>query len=52
MEKWIIIRWPESQKYMDMSGFKENSYLITESGQPDYFVKLDWYREASRIFQQ
>ena len=36
MENYKIIGWPDSQAYMDLEGFKDNSTLIT----PNYSMKI------------
>lgn len=45
---YTVIQWPEIQAYMDIPGFRENSYLINdEKGMEDfgssaYFVDVKW----------
>lgn len=46
-----VICWPDIQYYMEIPGFRENSYLINdEKGMEDfgssaYFVSVDWLTE-------
>lgn len=48
------ITWPDIQNYMDIEGFKENSYLINddkgmeEFGSSAYFVSCSWLLEADK----
>lgn len=50
-EKYIIITWPESQDLMDVEGFNDNCYLITDDeglekfGSFAFFVKESWYND-------
>ena len=30
MEKYVVVRWPESQELMDEEGFESHSYLIND----------------------
>lgn len=45
---YVIIQWPEIQYFMELEGFKENSYLINdekgieEFGSSSYFVNTKW----------
>lgn len=45
---FVVIEFPEIQKYMDMDGFEENSYLVSDEkgledfGSSAYFVSLEW----------
>ena len=45
---YIIIQWPEIQYFMELEGFKENSYLINDDkgiekfGSSAYFVNTKW----------
>lgn len=45
---YTVITWPDIQEYMEIEGFRENSYLINdekginEFGSSAYFVDIDW----------
>ena len=47
-DKYLIITWPETQNYMELDGFYQNSCLINEEpflseyGLSAYFVKENW----------
>ena len=51
MDKYIVITWPEIQEFMEIEGFRENSYLINDEkgledfGSSAYFVNYDWYKK-------
>ena len=55
MEKYIVVRWPESQELMDKEGFKSHCYLINDEqgledfGSQAYFVEEDWYNRVNRL---
>lgn len=57
---YIVIQWPDSQYYMGLEGFKENSYLINDKkgmkdfGSSAYFVNEEWLNEldASGIVEE
>ncbi len=52
-DKYIVVEWPESQKLMELDGFRENSYLIndeqgiSEYGSSAYFVNAEWLAKAT-----
>jgi len=52
---FVVISWPESQLYMGLEGFKENSYLINDDkglgdfGSSSYFVKRSWINQKSDL---
>ena len=52
---FVVISWPESQIYMNLDGFKENSYLINDDkglsdfGSSSYFVKRSWIDQKSDL---
>lgn len=54
-DEFVVISWPESQQYMGLDGFKENSYLINddkgldEFGSSSYFVKRSWINQNSDL---
>jgi len=47
-DKFIVIAWPESQAFMEVDGFSENSILINdeplinEYGSSAYLVRISW----------
>jgi len=49
VENYIIITWPDSQKFMDLDGFEENSILINddrgidEYGPCAFLINRDWF---------
>lgn len=43
MERYLLIRWPESQTLMDLPGFDANSYLADIEDSGAYFVSEEWY---------
>lgn len=51
MDKYIVITWPEIQEFMEIEGFRDNSYLINdekgleEFGSSAYFVNYNWYKQ-------
>jgi hypothetical protein len=53
MDKYIVITWPEIQEFMEIEGFRDNSYLINdekgleEFGSSAYFVNYNWYKQQS-----
>lgn len=53
-EVYIVIQWPEIQEYMDLKGFRDNSYLINdEKGMDDfgssaYFVNKEWLESINK----
>ena len=47
--KYQILTFPEAQKYINMPGFEENSYIIqNEDDSCYYYVKWEWLKEANR----
>ena len=54
MEKYVVVRWPESQELMEEKGFESHSYLINDDqgledfGDQAYFVEEDWYNKVLR----
>lgn len=42
--KYILLEWPESQKYTSYEGFEEHSSLADcdEFGPSAYFIEEDW----------
>jgi len=52
---FVVISWPESQIYMNLDGFKENSYLVNDDkglgdfGSSSYFVKRSWIDQKSDL---
>ena len=55
MEKYVVVRWPESQELMDERGFESHCYLISDEqgledfGSQAYFVEEDWYNRVNRL---
>ena len=55
MEKYVVVRWPESQELMEEKGFESHSYLINDDqgledfGSQAYFVEEDWYNRVNRL---
>ena len=49
-ETYEVITWPDIQYFMDIPGFRENSYLINDSkglddfGSSAYFVNSEWLK--------
>ena len=48
MDDFIVIGWPEIQKYMELEGFEENTALITPNpylgiDSSTYLVDKNWY---------
>lgn len=47
---YTVIQWPEIQAYMDIPGFRDNSYLVNDElvkgiedfGSSAYFVDVQW----------
>ena len=46
-DKYILVTWPESQKYMNLKGFEEHSSLAdcTKFGSDAYFIEEDWLND-------
>lgn len=50
---YIVIQWPEVQAYMNIFGFRENSYLINDDkgmedfGSSAYFVNVEWIKSLT-----
>lgn len=48
---YTVVQWPDVQELMDKSGFRENSYLVSDDkglddfGSSSYFVSVDWLDE-------
>ena len=55
MEKYVVVRWPESQELMDEKGFESHSYPINDDqgledfGSQAYFVDELWYDRVNRL---
>lgn len=48
MEEYILVRWPESQDFMDLPWFQKESSLADEelAGPAAYFIPKDRYLEV------
>lgn len=52
MDKYVIVEWPESQRFMLMPDFDEYSYLINDEkgieihGSSAYFINEEWMRKV------
>lgn len=50
-----VVCWPESQELMDIEGFEENAYLVSddkgllEFGSQAYFVNRRWLEENVKL---
>lgn len=47
MEGYILVGWPEVQKYMDLEGFEDNATLVMENpymdiGVSTYLIDKEW----------
>ena len=54
MEKYVVVRWPESQELMDKEGLSHSYLINNERGLEDfgdqaYFVEEDWYNRVNRL---
>lgn len=51
---YIVVTWPDIQDLMSKRGFKKNAFLINDDnglnqfGSSAYFVKKDWYDDATK----
>ena len=43
MDRYLLIKWPDSQELMDKLGFDVNSYLADIEDSGAYFVSEEWY---------
>lgn len=51
-KKYLLIRWPEVQDFMEVRGFEEHSVLnISDEEGPSYFVEEDWYTKVSLVLR-
>ena len=52
-EVYIVIQWPEIREYVDLKGFRDNSYPINDGkgindfGISAYFVNKEWLESIS-----
>lgn len=52
-ETYEVITWPDIQYFMDIPGFRENSYLINDPkglddfGSSAYFVNSEWLKKIN-----
>lgn len=58
-DKFIIVEWPEVQKYMEKDGFNDNAFLINDEswldqyGSSSYFIKESWkYKIDEKFYSQ
>ena len=48
-----VVCWPESQMYMELDGWEDNSYLVNDEhglddfGSSAYFVNSEWLKNAN-----
>ena len=55
MEKYVVVRWPESQELMEEKGFESHSYLISDEdgiedfGNSAFFVEEKWYKKVNKL---
>ena len=58
MDRYVIVEWPESQRFMDIPDFEDYSFLINDErgldiyGSCAYFIEESWLKKALPLIKK